>query len=135
MSKPIVTGFRALLVVYAVGLIVVLTGPFQGVERNFGIEDKSAHALAFYVLTLVAIYGLPQLRKLEVALLAICVGGLMEIVQHFTGREFSFSDAFANSVGVIMAVLPLYVVDIRRAGQGPERRKGLPVRFWNRNDS
>jgi VanZ family protein len=126
--------FRTLLAIYFVALAIALLGPFQGAEQGLGLSDKSAHALAFYILTVLILYSLPRLRKYEVAAIALGIGIGIELIQTFTGRQGSYEDALANGLGTVMAVIPLYVMDIRRGGEMPERRKGFALPFGRKSD-
>jgi VanZ family protein len=66
------------------------------------INDKVAHAIAFFCLTLLLSRGFPQYYGVKI-LLAMCVFGLVtELVQYFLPwRTFSIADWLADIAGVL----------------------------------
>lgn len=97
---------RACFFLAAVGLVVVLIGPFQGLERNFGLSDEFAHGLAFYAFTVGLFVVLPRFRRIDIALAGLALAASSEIAQSFTGRSGSFSDFTADALGILCAVSP-----------------------------
>jgi VanZ family protein len=103
-----------------VSLILVFTGiailsllPPKSMEK-LGEHDKINHFIAYSVLSLN--FGL-VIKKLKTHLfflpLLIAYGMLLEFCQGFVpGREPSWLDAFANSVGVILGFVFLYLVNM-----------------------
>lgn len=96
-----------------VALIVLLLGPFQGLEQRIGLSDKTAHAAAFYVLSLALFAALPRLRRTDLALGLLALAAATEIAQTMTGRSGSFADFAADGAGVLVAVLPAMVERLR----------------------
>ena len=66
------------------------------------INDKVAHAVAFFCLTLLLSRGLPQYYGVKM-LLAMCAFGLgTELVQYFLPwRTFSMADWLADIAGIL----------------------------------
>lgn len=90
----------------AVGLVVVLLGPFQGLERNFGLTDEVGHGFAFYAFTIGLFVVLPRFRRMDLALAALALAALSEVAQSITGRTGSFSDFTSDALGILCAVSP-----------------------------
>jgi len=94
-------------------LLVLLLGPFQGLEERIGLSDKAAHVAAFYVLSLALFAALPSLRRTDLALGVLALAAATEVAQTFTGRTGSFPDFAADAAGVLVAVLPATVERLR----------------------
>jgi len=102
-------------------LIVLLLGPFQGLETHLGLSDKTAHAAAFYVLTLGVFASLPGIRRTDLALWVLALAAATEIAQGFTGRSASLEDLLADAAGIVIAVVPAMVERLRyRLNRAPE---------------
>ncbi|CAL4866435.1 hypothetical protein MMA231_00676 [Asticcacaulis sp. MM231] len=116
---------RTCLVVLTVTIGVLVFGPFSGLEQKVGFTDKEAHALAFYALTVVALLALPKIRKWDVALACLALGGLVEVVQAMVGRDGNIADWLADALGVALVMAPLVMLSLRRSmqGQRPSRRR------------
>jgi hypothetical protein len=106
-------GFKAIFAMGAVGLAILMLGPFQGLEQLFGLSDKEAHALAFYAVTNALFIVAPRTRRHDLAILAAAIGLIMELLQHFTGRDMSLGDFVADVIGITVAVLPGMVEHLR----------------------
>lgn len=120
---------RAGLICLTLLVAILVLGPFQGAEQSFGLNDKEAHIIAFFALTVMLQMGLPQIRKMDLALLALLVGAAIEVVQLFTGRSASVTDWLADGLGILFATAPAYAetfrIHIRSAMRGetmPRRR-------------
>ena len=114
---------------------VLVFGPFGGAEAKFGLTDKEAHALAFFGLTSFSILAAPRLRKLDIALFLVGVGGLIEIIQSLVGRDGELLDWLADSVGIALSVVPMYFEGFRRLARGekalsPRRRRSDTDAGW-----
>lgn len=96
-----------------VGLLVIMVGPFQGVERILGLNDSVAHAIAFYGLSLMVFAVAPTWRRNDLAVAVFGIGVLVELAQGLMGRSASVLDLCANSVGIAAAVLPSFVERLR----------------------
>jgi VanZ family protein len=94
-------------------LLVLLLGPFQGLEARLGLSDKTAHAAAFYVLSLGLFASFPRIRRTDLAFGVVGFAAATEIAQLFTGRSGSFEDLAADSAGIVIAVLPAMVERLR----------------------
>lgn len=102
-------------------LAVVLVGPFQGLEAKLGISDKTAHAAAFYVLSLGLFASLPRTRRTDLAFGVLGFAAATEIAQTFTGRAGSIEDFAADAAGIVIAVLPAMVERLRyQLSRAPE---------------
>jgi VanZ family protein len=96
-------------------LLVILLGPFQGLEARIGLSDKTAHAAAFYALSLGLFASLPRVRRTDLAIGVVAFAAATEVAQTFTGRTGSFEDFAADATGVLVAVLPAMVERLRYA--------------------
>ena len=66
------------------------------------IWDKELHFMAYFILALLAAVALRTNRNRLLGLAGlVAMGGILEIVQGFIGRDGSFYDEFANTLGVI----------------------------------
>ena len=116
---------RSALGVLSVTIAFLVLGPFQGAEEAFGLNDKEAHAIAFFALTVMLQLAMPRVRRLDIALGVLAIGALIEVVQLFTGRSASVLDWMADFVGVAFATAPSYAESFRhfvRNGAAPRRR-------------
>ncbi|HMI96502.1 MAG TPA: VanZ family protein [Micropepsaceae bacterium] len=79
-----------------------LTGPEPQVLDFFGdFSDKALHFIAYFGLAAMAAAGFKSRRAVVLTGLSLIVlGGVLEIVQGFTGRDMSFYDELANTAGV-----------------------------------
>lgn len=69
------------------------------------VSDKLYHAVAYFVLTLVALYIFDDEQPLVVAVGVVVLGAGVEVAQGFVPyRTMSLLDAVANVVGVAVAV-------------------------------
>lgn len=76
--------------------------------------DKATHFIVFYVLAVLACLALPKSRLWRLGLALVAFGGLIEIVQHFTGRDASWGDLLADFCGVAAAYGYTLVGAVRR---------------------
>ena len=96
---------RVLFVGALLGVTVLSVLPTPQMD---GLEsDKLNHLIAYTVLTLLLVLALSGDRTLPrgywVALLSLLLyGALIEVVQHYTGRQFDLMDMVANAVGVLL---------------------------------
>lgn len=109
------------LTLLVVTIAILVFGPFGGAEKKFGLDDKEAHVLAFYALTSVAIWALPGVRKWDVAAACLLIGGAIEVVQRFVGRDGNLSDWIADAIGVAMVMTPLLIAAIRNPADRKRR--------------
>eukprot|EP01042_Synura_sphagnicola_P018171 gene18171-22981_t len=100
----------------------------------------------------MGLLAMPRLRKWDVALVLCAIGGLIEIIQGFIGRDCDVMDWVADNIGIVLAVAPMSFEAFRLWARGgavasPKRRQSdrrsgrtlaqvpvqLPV-FWGRSD-
>lgn len=70
-----------------------------------GVWDKLQHFTAYLGLSGMATLAAGRKHALWTALALVFMGGVLEIVQGFVGRDASFWDEFANSLGVILGTV------------------------------
>lgn len=105
---------RLLAVAGTVGLVILLLGPYQGLELRFGMTDKPAHAIAAFFFTQALFMVAPGWRRLDLALIVLLLGALVEVAQGATGRSMSISDFAADGLGVSVALVPGLIEQLRR---------------------
>ena len=70
-----------------------------------GLWDKAEHFIAYFVLAGLATMGLGLCRRLLWAMIGILsLGGMLEILQRFTGRDPDVKDMLANILGVAIGL-------------------------------
>lgn len=116
----IVIAARAVLVLGALTAAVLMLGPFQGLEQAFGLTDTSAHAIAFGGLTALSFVAFPDMRRADLAVAALILGGGVEIVQLLGGRSASLIDWAADAAGI----LTLYGASLIEGGRKLARDHG-----------
>jgi hypothetical protein len=95
----------AILVVF----LTLMIGPFGGVESASLIWDKAAHFVAFGLFLWCFGVLFRRLPRLGAAALVIGLGAAVEIIQGLVGRDASWGDLLADSLGVV-AALALWAV-------------------------
>ena len=78
------------------------------VATVLNVGDKLLHALAFYVLALVADLSFPEKRYIVFNVTGLFVFGVsIELLQHYVaiGRHVSLVDVVANAVGISLFYL------------------------------
>jgi VanZ family protein len=98
---------RLRLAVFAAAVAVVLwatLAPSRDLP-SVNLWDKAEHALAFFGLTFLGVWAMPQWR-LRVAASMLLLGVAIEIAQATMplGRDGDIKDALADSVGIIIAL-------------------------------
>ena len=111
--RKIVRLSRVAAAISGFGLMVLMLGPFQGLEEAFGLSDKAAHAVAFFAATTGLFLIAPGWRRGDIALYAIGFGVLVELMQGLTGRSMSATDVMADGVGIAVALIPSLIEQIR----------------------
>ena len=105
---------RVAAVFSAIGLTVLFLGPFTYLVDVFHVTDKEAHALAFFGVTVGLFAIAPRWRRMDLALAALAFGVLIELAQGVTGRSVSLSDLAADAVGILAALVPGLIEQLRR---------------------
>jgi hypothetical protein len=58
------------------------------------------------------------MRKWDVVLICLAIGGLIEVVQPFIGRSGNILDWLADAAGIFLAVVPMMFESMRRSLRG-----------------
>ena len=102
--------WRILTAVVAVGIVVLSLLPEPPeIPGGFQFADKLAHFIAYLALSFLLfasiseekIAGKARMTVLIVAGLCILFGGLIEILQMFTGRQPELLDLTADLIGAV----------------------------------
>jgi len=105
---------RAIVVGCAVALATLMLGPYEGLEKAVGLSDKTAHVLAFFLMTLGLFTIAPRTRRSDLCLAALAASVVSELLQGLTGRTLSITDLGADLVGIGCAMLPGAIEGFRR---------------------
>ncbi|KAK0360837.1 hypothetical protein LTR94_025758 [Friedmanniomyces endolithicus] len=98
-------------------MLVLLFGPYQGLEQSLGMNDLTAHAIAFYLATL-GLFAIAPTRRRDDLIFFVMAGALaVEVLQPATGRSMALSDFLAGVAGVLCAYLPGRVEWLRQAAR------------------
>ncbi|NBB65816.1 hypothetical protein GVN18_41875 [Pseudomonas sp. ODNR1LW] len=116
-SRHAILAARLLFVFAATGTSVLMFGPFQGLEQAFGLSDKAAHAIAFYLLTVGLFLIAPNRRRDDLVIFTVAAALAAEGLQFFTGRSVSIGDFLAGAAGALAAWLPGFVEQVRHAAR------------------
>lgn len=85
--------------------LVLMIGPFGGVEAASGVSDKIAHFAVFGLILWSFGVLFPRLPRLGAAGLAVALGGAVEVVQGLVGRDADLLDLAADTAGIAVALL------------------------------
>ena len=99
---------RAAFWLATVAVLVLTLSPGPLLPRDpFNLWDKAQHALAFAVLTGLAVLGWPQpALRWRLLFSLVVLGGAIEVVQHLSGwRHGEWADWAADAVGVVLVGL------------------------------
>jgi VanZ family protein len=89
----------------ALGVIAASLVSPSVLSMPVAVSDKLYHAVAYFVLTLVALYIFDDEQPLFVAVGVVVLGAGVEVAQGFVPyRTVSLLDAVANAVGVAIAL-------------------------------
>lgn len=116
-SRRIILAARLVFIFAAAGVGVLMLGPFQGLEQAFGLNDKAAHAIAFYILTVGLFLTAPSRRRDDLIIFVVAAALAAEGLQFFTGRSVSVGDFLAGAGGALAAWLPGFVEQVRHAAR------------------
>jgi VanZ family protein len=97
---------RAAFWLFWPALVVVawgeLAGPPQEDFPSFLLWDKAQHFTAYFGLALLATLGWGRRIRARVILGAVLLlGGVLEILQAYVGRDAQWADMAANSIGAV----------------------------------
>jgi VanZ family protein len=124
---------RFFLVAGTVALVPLLLVPaLQGAEAAFGLTDKQAHGLAFYLVTVTSFVAFPRMRRNDLAIAAIALGAASEAAQLITGRDAGVGDLLADVIGVSLAWAPGMMDDVRRLARKHPGRTFAEIRAMDR---
>lgn len=107
-------------------LLTLMLGPFQTIEQAALISDKLAHAIAFFMIAVSLEIVIWRSNRLLPCLLALILGGLVEVIQGHIGRDASWGDFLADFIGIATAFLimarlkPLIDGTAVRTGPAPQ---------------
>ena len=77
--------------------------PHPAPDLTQNANDKGLHFIAYFGLAWLAAAAVTRRADaVRAGLALILLGGLLEIVQGFTGRDMSVYDEVANTIGVVM---------------------------------
>ena len=85
--------------------LILMLGPFGGVEAATNIWDKAAHFVTFGLFLWSFGVLFRRLPRLWCAILTVALGAAVEVVQGLVGRDASWGDLLADSLGVAVALL------------------------------
>jgi VanZ family protein len=106
--------WRILAVIVAVGILILSLLPkLPEIPVGIHFTDKIAHFVAYLVLGLLVLTSISGRKRNHSALstvlivtgLCVFYGGLIEILQTFTGRQPEFLDLTADLIGAIFGAL------------------------------
>ena len=119
MLKPVhlVSAARVALLVGSLTVTVLTLGPFQGAERIFGLNDKAAHALAFGGLLAISFLAFPRMRRADLTIAALVLGGSIEVAQLFDHRSASVLDWLADAAGILAVYAVSMIEMVRRTAR------------------
>jgi VanZ family protein len=102
MSRKLRVSFRVIFVIFFVSVLYLALDPAPFVAGTD--SDKVNHILAFFTLGVLLRMGWPRYRLVLCMLGLLLVGGLIEIVQHFVGRDAAWGDLAADAIGLLLAI-------------------------------
>ena len=86
-------------------------------------NDKLLHFIVYFVLAAIGVAAFRARRPALLAALGLIVlGGVLEILQGFVGRQTSFADQLANTLGVLAGGLLARLAAERLRRRFPERQ-------------
>lgn len=90
--------------VLAVFLILLLAPPGSTGTEDW-LWDKAAHFIGFGLILWSFGVMFRRLARIAAAVLAVALGAAVEVIQGYVGRNPSWADLFANTLGVATALL------------------------------
>ncbi|MFI3288594.1 MAG: VanZ family protein [Rikenellaceae bacterium] len=108
--QTVVEGLTLLYVIVVTLLSTIKLSPNVPMADVVGI-DKVVHIMFYFVLNMLLLLVFSQrgfiVKYSSVVWVTLCsigYGCLMEVIQHFTGRQCSVLDIAANSIGAVIAL-------------------------------
>lgn len=87
------------------------------------VNDKLLHFISYFILSTMGVAAFRARRPaLLVGLGLIVLGGMLEILQGFVGRQTSFTDQLANTLGVLAGGILARLAVERLRRRFPERQ-------------
>jgi VanZ family protein len=93
------------VILFYPALLLVIWGELtpRPAEVIEGYNDKLLHFIAYFGLAAIAAIAVRRRKAAILAALGLIVlGGILEIIQGFVGRDMSLYDEFANTLGVVV---------------------------------
>lgn len=112
--------------------VVALGGPFKYEDLGLPFPDTVAHAVLFYGVTLAMLTALPRSRASEVAVVAILLGAISEVLQSLFGRQMSWQDFAADTAGVAVAYAPVAITRLRELARTHPHHSFAEIRAMDR---
>jgi VanZ family protein len=104
-SAQIRIGALGLLGAIAASLLYPLTFA----EASMGSTDKVVHAILFLVAAACVKAIAPRASVLIAVVIAVALGGLLELLQGLVGRDPSWGDLAADAVGAAIFVVVFWI--------------------------
>lgn len=97
---------RAAAILFPPAWAGVVGGELGKSGPGISIWDKALHFSAYFILASLASMALKSRRAMLLAALGlVAMGGILEIVQGFIGRDCDIHDEYANTLGVVAGVI------------------------------
>ncbi len=111
MTKNVLLLFR-LALIGAILLILYLTTTPAEYELTRYVNDKLSHAMAFFVLSLLADFSFPGTRfSMTKTCSLLAYGILIECIQYFLPyRSFSLLDVAGDAAGIVFYIISLPLI-------------------------
>ncbi|MDI1282418.1 VanZ family protein [Brevundimonas sp.] len=97
------TAIRLIAAAVIVVLLSLMLGPVLEIEQTARVSDKLAHVAAFFLIAGCIEVLIWRGTVLLSCLMALVIGGLVELIQGGTGRDASWGDFLADFIGVSVA--------------------------------
>ncbi|ODS22743.1 hypothetical protein AB835_12450 [Candidatus Endobugula sertula] len=115
LKKPLNINHRfintSIFIGYSLLITLLSLKPHVPIE-NIPYNDKGAHLIAYAVFTLLAWRinsWSPLFNHMVIGI--IMYGGLIEVLQSYTGRMMSLYDLLANITGVTLCIIVLHYIE------------------------
>ena len=95
---------------------------------HIAVADKSKHAFAFYVLTVLGLLALQRVARWKLALGLAGYGLLIEVVQGLpiVGRQADVRDLMVDCAAIAIALVPSFAQSWR-GGAAPDQKSLAPL--------